>query len=121
MIAAFGVDSQDTPVMAQTHTKKPASNILTLPEWSVVDHNQELFDERSRRRPATFMRVRWRFIYERWLSFSCRLGSIERVARVCRTTLRKNSFLRNILRSRTAILRKRKKGSQSSHAAYLAT
>jgi hypothetical protein len=43
MIAAFGVDSQDTPVMAQTHTKKAASNILTLPEWSVVDHNQELF------------------------------------------------------------------------------
>jgi hypothetical protein len=29
--------------MAQTQTKKAASNILTLPEWSVVDHNQELF------------------------------------------------------------------------------
>jgi hypothetical protein len=27
--------------MAQTHTKKAASNILTLPEWSVVDHDQE--------------------------------------------------------------------------------
>src|ERR1700687_1972862 len=117
MIAAFGVDSQDTPVMAQTHTKKPASNILTLPEWSVVDHNQELFDERSRRRPATFMRVRWRFIYERWLSFSCRLDSIVVLHPYVELHLEKIFSLETFLESRTAILRKRKKGSQSSDAA----
>ena len=113
MVAASGVAVQETPVTLQTHVRTAAaSSIFKIPQGPPSQSNAA---RALRRRTAIVMRAGPRLIYERWLSFSCRLSSIALALHPA------GSVLRPILKGRTAYLTKRKNRSQRSHAASIAT